>query len=64
MTCQICQKNEATVHLTQIQVTDPLHVDLCEASAETHGVNDPQGFSLQSLASLLKDKAGPESRLD
>jgi protein arginine kinase activator len=52
MKCEKCRKNEARVHLTQVVEENVLRkVDLCETCAQTHGVNDPTGFS---LAELLK----------
>jgi protein arginine kinase activator len=50
MLCDICKKNEATVHLTQIVEGNKLQkADLCEVCAKEKGVQDPTGFSLADL---------------
>ena len=49
MQCQVCKKEPATVHLTQIIENQVKKVDLCEACAKEKGVNDPTGFSLADL---------------
>jgi protein arginine kinase activator len=50
MQCDVCNKNKATVHLTQIGEGGKVHkVDLCEACAKEKGVQDPTGFSLADL---------------
>ena len=49
MQCNLCKKNEATVHLTQIIESKVQKVDLCEECAKEKGVNDPTGFSLADL---------------
>jgi protein arginine kinase activator len=49
MLCDICKKNEATVHLTQIIESKMLKVDLCEACAKTKGIQESTGFSLADL---------------
>jgi len=59
MKCQLCHKNEATLHLTQVQGNTLQHLDLCGACAETRGIATPQGLLFKSL---LKDKAVPEPR--
>jgi len=49
MLCNVCKKNEATVHLTQIVDNKMQKIDLCEACSKEKGVNDPTGFSLADL---------------
>ena len=49
MLCCVCNKKEATVHLTQIAGDKMQKVDLCEECAKQKGVNDPAGFSLADL---------------
>jgi len=49
MLCDICKKNEATVHLTQIVDAKMLKVDLCEACSKAKGVQESAGFSLADL---------------
>jgi len=60
MKCNLCGKQEATVHLTQLLRDQALQkVDLCEDCAKTQGVNDPTGFSLADLLSRLGKTQGP-----
>lgn len=49
MLCDICKKNEATVHLTQIVENKMLKVDLCEVCSKTKGLHETTGFSLADL---------------
>ncbi len=49
MLCDVCKKNEATVHLTQIVENKMQTIDLCETCSKAKGVDDPTGFSLASL---------------
>jgi protein arginine kinase activator len=49
MLCDICKKNVATVHLTQIIEGKTKKVDLCEACSKEKGVDDPTGCSLADL---------------
>ena len=49
MLCDICKKNVATVHLTQMVEGKTKKVDLCEACSKDKGVHDPTGFSLADL---------------
>jgi protein arginine kinase activator len=63
MQCDVCKKNKATVHLTQIGEGGKVHkVDLCETCAREKGVQDPTGFSLADL--LVGLGAGTESKLE
>jgi protein arginine kinase activator len=49
MFCDICKKNEATVHLTQIIDNKMLKVDLCDSCSKTKGIQETTGFSLADL---------------
>jgi protein arginine kinase activator len=49
MLCDICKKNEATVHLTQIIDKKVLKIDLCEACSKAKGIQEAAGFSLADL---------------
>lgn len=49
MQCQVCKKNPAKVHLTQIVENEVKKMDICDACAKEKGVNDPTGFSLADL---------------
>jgi protein arginine kinase activator len=46
MICEVCQQENATVHLTQIISGKMQKIDLCEKCAKEKGVADPAGFSL------------------
>jgi protein arginine kinase activator len=49
MLCDVCQKSEATVFLTQIVEGKMQKVNLCEACSKEKGVSDPTGFALADL---------------
>jgi len=49
MTCEVCQTENATVHLTQIISGKMQKIDLCEKCAKEKGVADPAGFSLADM---------------
>ncbi len=68
MLCSICQKREATVHLTNITGDKVQKVDLCEECAKNKGMNDPVGFSFADEllglgASQEIEQAGGETGL-
>jgi protein arginine kinase activator len=46
MLCDICKKNVAKVHLTQMEKGETRKIDLCEECAKVKGIDDPAGFSL------------------
>ncbi len=48
MLCNVCKKNTATVHLTQMLEGEIKKVDMCESCAQTEGVDEP-GISLVDL---------------
>jgi protein arginine kinase activator len=58
MICEVCQQENATVHLTQIISGKMQKIDLCEKCAKEKGVADPAGFSLADM--LLGLGAGEE----
>ncbi|MBU6399753.1 MAG: UvrB/UvrC motif-containing protein [Verrucomicrobia bacterium] len=49
MVCEICKKNEAKVHLSNIEGGEVRKVDLCEACAKAKGVDDAATYSLANL---------------
>jgi protein arginine kinase activator len=49
MICEVCQSENATVHLTQIISGKMQKIDLCEKCAKEKGVADPAGFSLADM---------------
>ena len=49
MLCDVCQKDNATVYLTQIVDGKMQKVNLCESCANDKGVDDPTGFALADL---------------
>jgi protein arginine kinase activator len=49
MLCDVCQKSEATVYLTQIVEGKMQKVNLCEDCAKEKGVSDPTGFAMADL---------------
>jgi protein-arginine kinase activator protein McsA len=61
MKCDLCENNEAHVHVTQVFGDVSQKVDLCEACAVSSGVNDPKGFSLATLMERMKKKKQPGS---
>lgn len=53
MLCERCNKNEATIHLTQIEGTQKTSRDLCESCAEALGLN--LGHGAQQGSAPLAD---------
>ncbi|MBG88224.1 MAG: excinuclease ABC subunit B [Verrucomicrobiales bacterium] len=49
MLCNVCNENEATVHLTQIVGEKLQKVDLCEGCSKEKGIGDPTGYSLADM---------------
>ncbi len=49
MLCMICQKNEATIHLTDVKDGKLKKVDVCASCAKAKGLDDPTGFALADL---------------
>ena len=63
MLCQICGKNEATVHLTEIHDNKMSEIHVCERCAEDKGLHAPaakQKFDIADL--ILADE--PSGNLD
>ena len=66
MICEVCQTENATVHLTQIISGKMQKIDLCEKCAKEKGVADPAGFSLADMllglgaADEIKSSSGSE----
>ena len=55
MLCDECQKNKATVHLTEIINEQITKLNLCEACAKEKGSNVEQHFGIADLLSALSD---------
>ena len=53
MQCQICQKNEATIHLTEISDGVRTEMHLCEHCAQDEGIAVKSQISLNELLSSL-----------
>lgn len=47
--CQLCQKNPATVHLTNVQNNVTKKLDICEACASKKGINISKPVPLTSV---------------
>ncbi len=61
MTCDLCGKNEATVHLTEIIDEESRELHLCEPCAREKGTGMAQHFGLADLlAGLVDFGAKPE----
>ena len=54
MICEVCQSENATVHLTQIISGKMQKIDLCEKCAKERGVADPAVFSLADILHYIK----------
>ena len=55
MQCDICHKNEATVHLTEIIDNQITELHLCEECARNKGAQMEQHFGLADLLAGLAD---------
>jgi protein arginine kinase activator len=60
MLCDICGKNEATVHLTEMINDQTTELHLCEECAKEKGAQAEQQFSLSDLLAGLLDFSVPE----
>jgi protein arginine kinase activator len=58
MVCNICKKNEATIHLTEIVNNQMVEVHLCETCAEEKGTDFKTHFNFSELLSGLADMGG------
>ena len=63
MLCNVCEKNEAKVHLTQMVEGKIRKVDLCETCAKEKGIDDPTGFSLADVLTGMESVPKPEAAL-
>ena len=57
--CQMCEQQDATVHLTQVMDGEVRKLDLCKACAAKSGINVDESMALTNL--LLSGDAGPEA---
>ena len=55
MICDVCKKNEATVHLTEIVNDKVAKLHLCESCAKTKGTEMEEHFGLNDLLAGLSD---------
>ena len=55
MTCDLCSKNEATVHLTEIVDDQTRELHLCESCAREKGATAASHFGLAELLAGLAD---------
>lgn len=63
MTCDLCSKNDATVHLTEIINDETRELHLCEPCAREKGASAAEQFGLAGLLAGLADfgaKTGPK----
>lgn len=60
MICQMCNKAEATIHLTQVLGGKSKKLDLCSDCAEQCGVDDPAGFSMIEILKKFSGVFGHE----
>ncbi len=68
MICQICNKNQATVHLTEIQDNRTSELHVCMACAQQKGLApqpDPKKFSVGELGAKVYDSmaTGEEEKI-
>ena len=64
MTCDICGKKKATVHLTEIVDEQMSEMHLCEECARQKSSQMEQQFGLADLLAGLSDTAKPASSKD
>ncbi len=55
MKCDICHKNEATIHYTEIVHNQMIKMNICEGCAQEKGVGIPSPFSISDLLSGLAE---------
>jgi len=63
MQCQICQKNEATIHLTEITNGVRTEMHLCEQCAQEEGIAVKSQISLNELLSSLLSSPSADNEL-
>jgi protein arginine kinase activator len=54
--CEICKKNQATVHVTDIHENEKKELHLCQECAEAKGISFQTNFSLPDLLAGLSKK--------
>ncbi|MCD6162097.1 MAG: UvrB/UvrC motif-containing protein [candidate division Zixibacteria bacterium] len=59
MLCQDCNKNEATIHLTQIVNNEKVVLNLCKTCAEKRGFHSPFEQMPFPLAEIVSGMVGP-----
>jgi len=59
MLCDVCKKNEATVHLTEIVNDQVTKLHLCEVCAKEKGSEMEEHFGLSDLLAGLADLGAP-----
>lgn len=59
MFCQDCNKNEATIHLTQIVNNEKVVLNLCKTCAEKRGFHSPFEQIPFPLAEIVSGMVGP-----
>ncbi len=65
MQCQICKKNEATIHLTEITDGERTEMHICENCAIEQGVTVKNHISINELlSSLLASQPSEDEMLD
>jgi len=64
MLCQDCQKEEPTVHLTQIINNKKVVLDLCKSCAETRGFQSPFENTAFPLADIVTGMMGFGKSID
>ncbi|MHC4872357.1 MAG: UvrB/UvrC motif-containing protein [Planctomycetota bacterium] len=62
--CEVCKKNPATVHLTDIHNNEKKELHLCQGCAEDKGISFQHNFSLPELLSELTGAHGIEKKSD
>jgi protein arginine kinase activator len=63
MFCQACQKNEATIHLTEISGGKRVEMHLCQACAVEQGIAAKSQMSLNELLSSLLAAAPDDDQI-
>jgi protein arginine kinase activator len=63
MFCQACQKNEATIHLTEISGGKRVEMHLCQACAVEQGIAAKSQMSLNELLSSLLASAPDDDQI-
>jgi protein-arginine kinase activator protein McsA len=58
MKCNLCDKEDATLHLTENLGNLMVRIDLCKTCADRIGVSATTGFSMESVLATLEKKGG------